>query len=86
MEKYEDEFKCLSRVAKYVLCVPITNVNTENVATLVTKEHWTSFNHASVDTVSLLNNMLLMPLEGGSTWQHTECCELQIYLNRRGSE
>lgn len=32
VEKHENEFKCLSRVAKYVLCVPITNVNTENVA------------------------------------------------------
>jgi len=29
VEKHEDEFKCLSRVAKNVLHVPITNVNNE---------------------------------------------------------
>jgi len=29
VEKHEDEFKCLSRVAKNVLHTPITNVNNE---------------------------------------------------------
>jgi len=29
VEKHEDEFKCLSRVAKNVLHVPITHVNNE---------------------------------------------------------
>jgi len=27
-----------------------------------------------------------MPLEGDSTWQHNECYELKIYLERRGFE
>jgi hypothetical protein len=63
VEKGEDEFKYLSRVAKNVLCVPITNVSIErecSVARLVVKEYWTSFSSASVDSILLLYNMMSM--------------------------